>query len=231
MANSRHGVLSRWAMAAFLVLVMAPPANSGTIFSNFGPGDTYGPDGIGIGAIPVPGYFLYAATPFSPAGADYRLTGLELPLAVVSGPLEADVFLMGDLGGAPSGVIEAFHLTGFAPAGPLTLVSIPSVLNPVLASGTQYWVAATGGTPTTFAIWALTLFAGDPSAGGASRAIIFGEDAGWTVYSGARTGAVRVSGDAVPEPACFLLTAAGCGFLGAAVVRRRRARAGRSIPG
>jgi hypothetical protein len=165
--------------ALLALLIWATPAYSATIFSNFvEPGDQFGPDPVGVGAIPVPGVFVYAATNFTPVIAS-RLTGLELPLAVVSGPTDIDVLLLGDSGNLPGGVIESFLLTGFTTAGPVSLIPIASTLHPLLDSGTQYWVAVTGGTPTTFAVWSLTLFIGDPSAGGAGRSIVNGVDSGW----------------------------------------------------
>jgi hypothetical protein len=69
----------------------------------------------------------------------------------------------------PGSLVEGFHLTGLPVLGPTSLTPISSLLHPVLMAGAQYWVAVSGGTPTTFAFWGLTLFTGDPTAGGASR--------------------------------------------------------------
>ena len=148
--------------------------------------------------------FAYAATNFTPA-IDSRLTGLELPLAVVSGPTDIDVLLLGDSGNLPGSVIESFHLTGFTLAGPVLLIPIASTLHPLLDAGTQYWVAVTGGTQTTFAVWSLTLFTGDPMAGGAGRSIVNGVDSGWIRkhgYSSGRRGDQRRFG----SRACFRAT-------------------------
>lgn len=210
--------MKRSALAQTLSLVTLAvwvmPAHADTIsFSNLvQPGNLYGPDSVGVGAIPVPGLFVSSATNFTPA-FDSRLTSLVLPLAVVSGPTEIDVLLLGDSGNLPGGVLESFHLTGFPLAGPLSLVPIGSSLHPVLNAGTQYWVAVTGGTSTTFAMWGLTLFAGDPTQGGASRSIINGVDFGWTRNQGTRVGALVVSGDPIPEPTTVLVTGTGLALL------------------
>jgi len=194
--------------------VLAQPAQSAIIFSNM----PFGPDPVGVGAIPVPGLFLYSATNFTPT-MDYRLTSLVLPLAVVSGPTEIDVLLLSDAGNNPGSVIEMFHLGGFPLAGPLFPTMASSLLQPILNGGTQYWVAVTGGTPTTFGVWGLTLFTGDPSAGGATRTINQGVDQGWTRNSGTRVGAVQLEGELVPEPAPIFLTTAA--FVVFGILRKR----------
>jgi hypothetical protein len=199
-----------------VLLLAALPAAAATIFSNLvQPGDQFGPDPVGVGAIPVPGVFVYSATNFTP-GAAARLDAIEIPIAVVSGPAEVDVMLMANAGNIPGAVIEAFHLTGVT-GGPMALLPMNSVLHPLLAAGEQYWVAVTGGTGTTFAVWGLTLFAGDPTAGGAGRSVVNGFDSGWAANPGTRTGAVRLSGEEVPEPGTMWLA-------GAALLAMRAAR-------
>src|SRR5512141_2460827 len=98
---------------ALLTLLWMGSAEAATIFTNFvQPGYQYGPDPVGFGAVPVPGLFLYSATNFTPVSTALLL-GLELPLAVVSGPAEIDVLLLADAGNIPGSVIESFHMTGF----------------------------------------------------------------------------------------------------------------------
>lgn len=50
-------------------------------------------------------------------------------------------------------------------------------------------------------MWSLNLFQGNPNDGGAAEDVINGVAGPWSVGSGARTGALVVSGDVVsPEP-------------------------------
>jgi hypothetical protein len=188
------------------------------VFSNLvQPGDLYGPDAIGFAHTPAfteATGVVWDATKFTPSD-NYRLTNIEIPLGVVSGPNQVNVYLMSDTGGVPAQIIEAYTLSNLPPAGPnglFLLATIASTLNPTLVSGTQYWIAATGIAPT-FGLWTLTLFQGDPTAGGAFRIVDNEFDQGWIVGSGARTGALVVLGDPVPEPAAAVLLAAGLALI------------------
>ena len=59
----------------------------------------------------------------------------------------------------------------------------------------------------TFAIWTLNLFQGDASDGGATQLTLGGVTQGWNVGTGTRTGALQVSGNAVPEPSTIAMCA------------------------
>lgn len=92
--------MTRTVLAKALVVALAAwviPAHADTIsFSNLvQPGNLFGPDPVGVGAIPVPGVFVSSATNFIPV-FDSRLTSLVLPRAVVSGPAEINVLLLAD---------------------------------------------------------------------------------------------------------------------------------------
>ena len=138
--------------------------------------------------------------PFTPSNT-VALSSLVAPLGVFDGPNHLDAFLLSDAAGHPGAVLETFSLSGLPGGFPLPLLTIPSALNPVLVAGQQYWFAATGG-PETFGGWALTLYQGDPTDGGASRTVLGGVPQAWMVGTGSRTGTLEVFGDlvSVPEP-------------------------------
>ena len=141
--------------AVFAALLSFPtPGTAGTIYSNLGPGDSFqsSAPGIGIGQTPAP-VFTYAGVGFTPQGRNFVLTTIEIPLVLISGPSELDVFLMGDLAGLPNTVIESIHLRNALPSGRPALVTIASAQRPLLLAGRQYWVVAAGGSPSTFAMW------------------------------------------------------------------------------
>lgn len=210
-----------------LALVFATlPSQADTIlFSNLiQPGNQYGPDGVGIGHTPAftnPGDYLLYGVHFNPATTAH-LTTIEAPLGVISGPNQIQAFLMTDSGGAPGSVIESFVLTGLpVPPEPFPLFTINSSLDPLLLSGDQYWLVATGG-PNTFASWTLNLFQGDPNDGGASQVVVGGVTQPWNVGSGTRTGALEVFGNPVPEPTYIALVGCVIVFVGIRHTRSHR---------
>ena len=173
--------------------------------------------GVGFGAIPVPGVFQYIAEEFSVSGI-FTLNSIELSIVVIPPtPNQVDVFLMSDSVGLPGNVLEAFHLTGLPTTGLTPLTSMTSALHPLLMSGTPYWVAVTGGTQTSFGMWNLVPESGTM----VSRDITNGIDGGWHLGGnpGTPTLALRVNGDAVPEPDTTLSIFVGLLLL--AIVRLR----------
>jgi hypothetical protein len=218
-------------MVLMAALLGAVPSFGGQIFfSNLvEPGDQYGPDGLGIGHTPsfLPGETgeVISATKFTSPVA-FQLSSIEAPLGYVfgsfpNGPNQVDVFLMSDAAGLPGSIIESWHLLDLPSTTPIIpLTTIASSLNPVLAPGQQYWVAASGG-PDTFDIWSLTLFQGASSGPDASRVIRNGVDSGWVGVSDARTGALVVTGDPVPEPTPLFLVLLGFVSFAAIWARKR----------
>ena len=200
--------MTRLLLLGTILLAAALPSQAGIIFTNLvEPGDQYGPDGVGIGHTPGfrnPGDYLTYGVRFVPS-LTARLTTIQAPFVVFSGPNQVQAYLMSDAGGVPGNIIEAFSLTNL-PAQAGQLVTIHSLLDPLVLAGQPYWFAATGGG-ATFADWTLNLFQGDPNDGGAAQFTFGGVTGPWTVGSGTRTGALQVSGNAVPEPSSIAMLA------------------------
>ena len=155
---------------------------------------------------PTEGTFSYIAEGFTvPVGANYTLTSFEFPISVaVNDPNIIDAFVMDDSGGAPGNVLESFQLTNLPLGGALTTVT--STLPLELTGGSQYWIAVTGGSPTTLGVWEQS----DTPGIGSSRLIVNGVDQGWTPGIPLDpTLALLVNGDPVPEPRLGRLLAAG----------------------
>ena len=196
---------------------MSSQTQGATIFSNLGPGDSLASPGIGIGFIPFTSMFNYAGMGLTPTGQSYTLDRVELPLQLFSGPNVADVFVMGDTGGLPSGVLETFHLTGALPIGSTALIALDSIVHPRLNAGVQYWVVAAGG-PSSFVSWKQNeLQEMGPNVSGPTLTALV-RDSDLNVRE-----ALRVSGTAVPEPGT-LLPLAGVLIATALLVRARRGR-------
>ena len=206
-------------LALLAALTLANGSRAATIFTNLGqPGDLSGPDSVGVGSVPVPGLFIYHATNFTPLFTG-RLTSIVIPMGVASGPNEIDVQLLRDAAGLPGSVIESFHIVGLPPL-PVANQAFASILQPVLNTGEQYWLSVTGGTPTSFVFWNLTLFNGDSAAGGATRLVSFGNDAGWGANPGTRVGAIALQGDPIPEPVTLVSVGVGLALMGRSLRRR-----------
>jgi hypothetical protein len=173
--------------------------NAATIFSNLGPGESLMTAGIGIGFIPFTSTFNYAGIAFTPIGQSFTLDSVELPLQLSSGPNVADVFVTGDVGGLPSGILESFHLSGALPVGSAALVTLDSTSHPVLSAGGQYWVVAAGGQ-SSFVMWNQNeLQEMGPNVSGPTLTSLV-RDSDMNVRE-----ALLVSGTAVPEPGTQVL--------------------------
>src|SRR5215471_8958906 len=131
------------------------PAPAATIATNLGPGDSFDGPGPTVGQLPFGLPFTYYAVGFTLAGDTYELNTIEVPLSMYEGvPNEVALFLLDDVSGHPGHVLESFHESNALPVGMFTLLLVNSASQPVLASGQQYWLAVSGGTPTTTLNWA-----------------------------------------------------------------------------
>jgi hypothetical protein len=125
-------------------------ANAATVYSNFGPGDSFAASGWAVGdsATPFGIYTVELAMGFVPTG-DFVFTGVDFPLRYFSGSEGVTVKLRSTgPAGIPDSVIES--ITAPDQSGQ-PLVSVQSRLNPLLLGGTRYWLTLAGGS--TGAVW------------------------------------------------------------------------------
>ena len=123
-----------------LIAGVAACANAGTIFSNLGPGDSFGTHSgwvVGNRTTPFGSVTLEVAAAFTPA-SDAIFTGVDFAAELLGQPGDLTVaLLVTGASGTPDAALETFTVA--APAFP-SLVSIASSLNPVLNAGTEYWL-------------------------------------------------------------------------------------------
>ena len=116
---------------ALLILgsVAATPCLADTIYSNLGPGSTW----IVNREYNVNSDFM--ATSFVATGSG-ELGDIETPLFNLNNPVTLGLYT--DSNNEPDTLLESFSFD--APGFPGILTTIPSVQNPMLAAGTEYWL-------------------------------------------------------------------------------------------
>jgi hypothetical protein len=196
-------------------LVLAPAvANAAVIFDNFGAGNHYISCCAWIigdqeGWVQGDGFVV-------PGTGNYRLDQIELAASLYSGPNMLDVTLYDTVNGLPGTALETFHFTDVM--GPYTsypnpLLVSPSILHPLLAAQSQYWLIASVPDPTSVALWAWN----DVSDWGPRAQSHYGSPFWGSDYW---RGASRVTASQVPEPTTLLLL--GSGLTALMLYRRRR---------
>lgn len=217
---------------ALLVFGVRPTsADPVVLFSNFGPGGSFGP-----GAIPIlgPGAPLsegdvspgqLAASSFV-LGESARLTGIDLALAVLNRlgapvvPVEVTLQLVRDAAGVPgTSVLDTVSVTAVASLFDNgSLRTIDSSTRPMLSPG-MYWFVASTAVERGEAGWL-----GNPNDTRFLPGAIRRVDSDWT--RGTPAGAFQLRGERVPgpvpEPATILLMLAGTGTLAIRRVRCQR---------
>lgn len=189
------------ALAVAFAMAFAASARASTImYTNIAPGDIFGP-GIAIGVIPFVGIYNYAGIGFK-AAQNYTFESMEMAVSLNTGPNVLDVYLMASSGGLPGQILESFTIENGLTMNPATgMLTIDSVTHPELLAGDFYWVVAAGG-PTTTAFWAQNVHGVEgPNVSGPTLGSLVRDPNSNDVE------ALEVFGNAVPEPASWMLTA------------------------
>lgn len=209
--------LSRLAILAILASATLS-AKADTIYSNFGPGQTYKTTaGFGLG------FFTNAtqviAMPFVPTETGTP-TDVILALKQTMGTSPVNVFIESSSGGAPGSILDALTQVGNLPTTP-SLVEFTCSSCSVLDAGTMYFLVGQQSNPADHTSWLNTL-----SSTGKPYFNLTGSATGpWSANPGAPLSAFEVdatTGIPTPEPSGLIFIATGMAALVGVANRRRR---------
>jgi hypothetical protein len=212
--------------AVFVLLVGAiGQAQADVILSTFGPGDTFGDMGFGIGTAPVQGVYDNRGARFTIGSSNALFTSAEAALQHIGGTNAVTFGLRRDVGSVAEGflpgellqVFTASNIPDTPPGGVVTFNAAGSLL---LMANTSYWLTSEEYSPDdTEAAWRFN----DIGITGAAFRI---DEMPWVATAQA-TPAFRINGaslaERVPQPGTLALFAFGSlGLLGYRWGRGRR---------
>jgi hypothetical protein len=124
-------------LVSLILASLAPQAKADIIFNNLNNGN-YSQAGNYFSANNDPSTFETAQD--FPLSATYRLDSITIPLRVVSGPNDVTIRLYSSSGGLPNTVLESWTVDNAMGTSNYNLVTVNSVLHPLLLTGGQYFV-------------------------------------------------------------------------------------------
>ena len=210
------------------ICVNPPTLTLQCIYSNFGTGVSYNPDGNLIAAFSGDAPYSAVAIPFSPTSS-YTLEDIELAVKFPSSSDSARFSIYGTLNSFPDypgPALESFTLAGpptsnISPDGLSGTYTVASLLHPLLSGGQEYWVVMDDVSFPYNTAW-------DYNTLGVFGTASTDFEGQWLASSNIQ-GAVALDGSpAAPEPASWLLF--GSALAGLFMLRQRIGGHFRALP-
>ena len=198
-------ILSHMLVATAVLMVSALPASAVTVYSTFGPGDTYD----STAGVVVSGDSNIAASFTVPSANSYTLDSIRIGAGFygTGGPSDDLIVRLTNNGGSTVYESLSVHVTN------LNIYTVPSVSHPTLTAGATYWVVLSPENSSEMFSWMRN-----------DQNIYewYYKSSGAWIASGGTTPAFEVNGSLAPVPIPSTLLLVGSGLAGLVGIGRRR---------